>query len=57
LCLTKNLTPLKLSQIGQIFDKDHSAVPHAVKRFEQKCKENNKVEQMKEKMIIAQKKD
>jgi REP element-mobilizing transposase RayT len=57
LYLIKKLTSLRLSQIGQIFDMDYSAVSQAVKRFEQKCKENKKVEQMKEKIIDALKKD
>jgi len=57
LYLIKNLTSLKLSQIGEIFDMDYSAVSQTVKRFEQKCKKDKEIERLRQKMVNALKKD
>jgi len=57
LYLIKHFTSLRLSQIGQFFDMDYSAVSQAVKRFEQKCKKNNEIAELKQKMINSLKKD
>jgi len=56
LYLIKHFTSLKLSQIGQLFDMDYSAVSQAVKRFEQKYKKNNEIAELKQKMINVLKK-
>ncbi|HER24088.1 MAG TPA: chromosomal replication initiator DnaA [Candidatus Atribacteria bacterium] len=57
LYLIKKFTPLKLTQIGQLFDMDYSAVSQAVKRFENKFKEDRDLERTKEKVISALKKE
>ena len=57
LYLIRYFTSLALSQIGQLFDMDYSAVSQAVKRFEQKCENNNEIAQLKEKMMKVLEKD
>lgn len=57
LYLIRYFTSLTLSQIGQLFDMDYSAVSQAVKRFEQKCENNDEIAQLKEKMMKVLKKD
>jgi len=57
LYLIRYFTSLALSQIGQLFNMDYSAVSQAVKRFEQKCENNNEIVQLKEKMMKVLKKD
>jgi putative transposase len=53
LYLIKKLTPLKLTEIGELFTMDYSAVSQAVKRFEQKCKKDKEAERIKDKVIEA----
>jgi REP element-mobilizing transposase RayT len=53
LYLIKKYTPLKLTEIGELFAMDYSAVSQAVKRFEQKCKKDKEIERIKERAIEA----
>ncbi len=53
LYLIKKLTPLKLTEIGELFTMDYSAVSQAVKRFKQKCKKDKEAERIKDKVIEA----
>ena len=55
LYLIKKLTPLKLTEIGELFTMDYSAVSQAVKRFEQKCRKDKEAERIKDKVIEAPK--
>lgn len=49
--LIKKLTPLKLTEIGELFDLDYSAVSQAAKRFAQKGKKDKEIERRKERVI------
>jgi chromosomal replication initiation ATPase DnaA len=49
----KYFTSLSLTEIGQLFKMDYSAVSQAAKRFEQKSKVNHKIEEIKQKMITT----
>jgi putative transposase len=53
LYLIKKYTPLKLTEIGELFAMDYSAVSQAVKRFEQKCKKDKEAERIKKRVIEA----
>ena len=53
LYLIKKLTPLKLTEIGELFAMDYSAVSQAVKRFEQKYRKDKEIERMKDKTLDA----
>ncbi len=41
--LIKRFTPLSLSEIGELFKMDYSAVSQTAKRFERKSKVNDKI--------------
>jgi len=56
LYLIKEYTPLKLTEIGELFAMDYSAVSQAVKRFEQKCKKDKETDRIKKRVIEALKK-
>ncbi len=49
--LIKHFASLSLTEMGQLFKMDYSAVSQAAKRFEQKSKTNYKIEEIKQKMI------
>ena len=49
--LIKRFTPLSLSEIGELFKMDYSAVSQTAKRFEQKSKVNNEVKEVMQKVI------
>jgi chromosomal replication initiation ATPase DnaA len=49
--LIKKLTPLKLTEIGELFDLDYSAVSQVAKRFAQKGKKDKEIERRKERVI------
>ena len=53
LYLIKKLTPLKLTEIGELFAMDYSAVSQAVKRFEQKYRKDKEIERIKDKALEA----
>ncbi|GAG51687.1 unnamed protein product, partial [marine sediment metagenome] len=55
--LMKRFTPLSLSEIGELFKMDYSAISQAAKRFEQKSKVNYEIKEIKQKMIAALKED
>ncbi len=57
LYLIKKLTPLKLTEIGELFDMDYSAVSQAAKRFEQKCNKDKEIERIKERVIESLRKN
>jgi len=42
-----------LAEIGQLFKMDYSAVSQAAKRFEQESKDNHKIGEIKQKMMIV----
>ena len=54
--LIKCFTPLSLSQIGEPFKMDYSAVSQATKRFEQKSEVNNEIKENMQKVIMDLKK-
>jgi len=49
--LIKRFTPLSLSEIGELFKMDYSAVSQAAKRFEQKSEVNHEIKEDIEKVI------
>ena len=51
--LIKHFTALSLAEIGQLFKMDYLAVSQAAKRFEQESKVNQKLREIKQKMITA----
>ena len=51
--LIKRFTPLSLSEIGELFKMDYSAVSQAAKRFEQKTEVNHEIKEVMQKMIKA----
>lgn len=51
--LVKRFTPLSLSEIGELFKMDYSAVSQAAKRFEQKSEVNHEIKEVMQKMITA----
>ena len=51
--LIKRFTPLSLSEIGELFKMDYSAVSQAAKRFEQKSEVNHEIKEVMQKMITA----
>jgi len=51
--LIKRFTPLSLSEIGELFKMDYSAVSQAAKRFEQKSEVNNEIKEKMQKVIMA----
>lgn len=51
--LIKRFTPLSLFKIGELFKMDYSAVSQAAKRFEQKCKVNDEIKEVMQKVITA----
>ena len=51
--LIKRFTPLSLSEIGELFKMDYSAVSQAAKRFEQKSEVNNGIKEDMQKVITA----
>jgi len=53
LYLIKKYTPLKLTEIGELFAMVYSAISQAVKRFEQKCKIDKEIERIKDKNLDA----
>lgn len=53
LYLIKKLTQLKLTEIGELFAMDYSAVSQAVKRFEQKYRKDKEIERIKDKALEA----
>jgi len=46
-------TSLSLAEIGRLFKMDYSAVSQVAKRFEQESKVNNKIREIKQKIIAA----
>ena len=55
--LIKRFTPLSLSEIGELFKMDYSAVSQAAKRFEQKSEVNHEIEKNMQKVITVLKGD
>lgn len=53
LYLIKDLTPLKLTQIGELFDMDYSAVSQAVRRFANNYKNDEEIKILTEKVSTA----
>jgi len=51
--LMKRFTSLSLSEIGELFEMDYSAVSQAAKRFEQKSEVNSEIKEDMQKMITA----
>jgi len=51
--LIKRFSPLSLSKIGELFEMDYSAVSQAAKRFEQKSKDNDKIKESLQKVMMA----
>jgi len=51
--LIKRFTPLSLSEIGELFKMDYSAVSQAAKRFEQKCEVNQEIKEVMQKVVTA----
>ena len=51
--LIKRFTPLSLSEIGELFKMDYSAVSQAAKRFEQKSEVNHEIEKVMQKVVTA----
>jgi len=51
--LIKRFTPLSLSEIGELFKMDYSAVSQAAKRLEQKCEVNHEIEKVIQRVITA----
>ncbi len=51
--LIKRLTPLSLSEIGELFKMDYSAVSQAAKRLEQKSEVNHEIKEAMQKVITA----
>jgi len=51
--LIKRFTPLSLSEIGELFKMDYSAVSQAAKRFEQKTEVNHEIKEVMQKVITA----
>ena len=51
--LIKRFTPLSLSEIGELFKMDYSAISQAAKRFEQKSKVNSEIKENMQKVITA----
>ena len=54
--LMKRFTPLSLSEIGELFKMDYSAISQAAKRFEQKSKVNSEIKENMQKVITSLKK-
>jgi chromosomal replication initiation ATPase DnaA len=48
-----HITPLSLSEIGELFKMDYSAVSQAAKRFEQKCEVNQEIKEVMQKVVTA----
>ena len=55
--LMKHFTPLSLSEIGELFKMDCSAISQAAKRFKQKSKVDSEIKENMQKVITALKKD
>ena len=51
--LIKRFTPLSLSEIGELFKMDYSAVSQTAKRFEQKTEVNHKIKEVMQRVITA----
>ena len=51
--LIKRFTPLSLSEIGELFKMDYSAVSQAAKRFEQKSEVNHEIKEVMQRVITA----
>src|SRR5665648_375317 len=51
--LIKRFTPLSLSEIGELFKMDYSAVSQTAQRFEQKTEVNHEIEKVMQKVITA----
>ena len=51
--LIKWFIPLSLSEIGELFKMDYSAVSQAAKRFEQKCEVNHEIKEVMQKVITV----
>ena len=51
--LIKRFTPLSLSEIGELFKMDYSAVSQAAKRFEQKSEVNDEIKEVMQKVVTA----
>ena len=51
--LIKRFTPLSLSEIGELFKMDYSAVSQAAKRFEQKYEVNHEIKEVMQKVVTA----
>lgn len=53
LYLIKKLTPLQLTQIGELFDLDYSAVSQVVTRFENNREDEHEMKRIIEKVMVA----
>jgi len=51
--LIKRFTPLSLSEIGELFEMDYSAISQAAKRFEQKSEVNHEIREAMQKVMTA----
>ena len=51
--LIKRFTPLSLSEIGELFKMDYSAVSQTAKRFEQKTEVNHEIKEVMQRVITA----
>ncbi|MDD5015392.1 MAG: transposase [Atribacterota bacterium] len=51
--LIKRFTPLSLSEIGELFEMDYSAVSQAAKRFEQKSEVDQEIREVMQKVMTA----
>ena len=51
--LIKRFTPLSLSEIGELFKMDYSAVSQVAKRFEQKSEVNHEIKEIMQKVVTA----
>jgi len=51
--LINHFTSLSLTEMGQLFKMDYSAVSQTAKRFEQESKTNHKIGEIKQKTISA----
>ena len=51
--LIKRFTPLSLSEIGELFEMDYSAVSQTAKRFEQKSEVNHEIREAMQKVITT----
>ena len=51
--LIKRFTPLSLSEIGELYKMDYSAVSQPAKRFEQKIEVNHEIKEVMQRVITA----